>query len=681
MEEEHVGFLLSFEDNATAGLQAASSAFDVASAALQKGVDAAVEGLTAYETATERVATALYKADDLWRMSTTRAAALAASVKQATEAVSEFRDESAFVLQLPKDGWMIQAEEREFEKAGQSFYRAFDDEMEKRRGRFFAEKDFTEGGKSFFKGFDQDLSRSSFQRDLAAVIHDSTVSGSAEALANQKRDRFLVGPSESARRPTGLLGAEAFGKALAPFKGFIDQLRNLAIFAALFASFGQIFLPFMEIFADFFDTLFAPLEEFLLEVADALTPVVDELSVAIYEHLQPAFTALLGLLENDIVPVLKDVVKALIPVFKWLVDLGVQIVQWVADVFQGKKGVEAMNTALVLLITAALTPLGLAIYAVTAAFIGFTAALLTNPITWIVGGIALVVYALKEWAGGWDKLWEATVNVFSAIKSFLGGIFKWMFNAFSALWSGITAVWEGGLQGLFQFWYDYLSPMAWIGALLNLGATLGKTLLGLVGGLVSQMLGLGGSLVQALWDGITGGFATWVFPGPFGTLAKWTNSWFSSDTAAADSPIAKAAKSGAQVGQAFAEGTTKAVAEEQKKMPEWLSGTMLGKIVEAVKSDEQKTVDHVKDFSENVQAAVKSEPPVSVRVMPEIATEEGDVPTTELTITTPEEASEPVVRELVAIQRMLSEMFERLTVREGEGRTRRELSQLAGFEA
>lgn len=652
MEEEHVGFLLEFEDQATEGLSSAAAAFDVASAAFEKGITNAVQGLTAYEKGTAQVATALYKAEELWKLSTTRAAALASSVNQATAAIMDFREESDFVMELPRDGWRIQVEEADFKKAGKHLSRSFDEE----------------------------LSRSSFQRDLAKAIQESTVDGKRDALALEKRESFLGGGKLDKGKGSDPFGGGAFEKALAPFKTFLGQVKGLAVIAALFASFGQIFIPFLEVLADFFDTLFAPLEEFLLEVAEHLNPVVEDLAVAIHDGLQPAFDAFLKLLDKDIIPVLKDLVAALVPVFNWLVDLGVQVIQWVSDVFSGKKGVEAMNLAIGALITAALVPLGLAIYAVTSAFIAFTVALLTNPITWVVVGIAAVVYALKEWAGGWDELWKKTVQVFTAIKDFLGGIFTWIGNAFSALWDGITSLWEGGLQGLFKLWWDYLSPMAWIARLMDLGKVIVDALTGVVGGVISTMADLGGSIVSALWDGITGGFASWVFPGPFGKLVGWMGKFFGGGDE--ESPTVQAQKSGASSAKAFVDSAEKQLVPEWQKAAQGtdaLGGKFMDKALEVRETEAERTARSIQTFGEDVQAHVRAEPPIKVKVVPEVPTDEGDIPTNELAIATPEEQSAPVVQELQTIQRMLENLFEGLRTRQGEGRVRQELDHLASF--
>lgn len=680
MEEEHVGFLLEFEDQASEGLSSAASMFDVASAAFEKGIAAAVKGLTDYETSTARVATALYKADELWKLSTTRATALASSVNQATAAIMDFREESEFVMELPSDGWRIQVEERDFKEAGKHLYRAFDDEMKKERPRFFTEKDLMKAGATFGMGFDKDLSRSSFQRDLAGVIQESMLSGQRDALALNKRESFLGKSLGESKRGADPFGGGAFEKALAPFKTFLGQVRDIAVFAALFASFGQIFVPFLEVLADFFGTLFAPLEEFLLEIAEHLTPVVDDLAVAIYEGLQPAFDAFLKLLDKDIIPVLKDLVVALIPVFEWLVDLGVQVIQWVSDVFSGKKGVEAMNLAIGALITAALVPLGLAIYSVTAAFIAFTVALLTNPVTWVVVGIAAVVYALKEWAGGWDKLWKKTVQVFTAIKDFLGGIFSWIGGAFSALWDGIKSLWEGGLSGLLQLWWDYLSPVAWISRLMDLGKVIVDTITGLIGGIASTMADLGGGIVSALWNGITGGFASWVFPGPFGKLVGWMGKFFGGSDE--ESPTVQAEKSGAASAKSFVDSAEKQLVPQWQKAAQGtdaLGGKLMDKALEVRETEAERTARSIQAFGDDVQAQVQGEPPIKVKVVPEVPTDEGDIPTNELAIATPEEQSAPVVSELKTIQRMLEDLFEGLRTRQGEGRVRRELDHLADF--
>lgn len=100
--------------------------------------------------------------------------------------------------------------------------------------------------------------------------------------------------------------------------------------------------------------------------------------------------------------------------------------------------------------------------AATASAWGFTVALLSNPITWIVvaiGAAALLIYKywgpIKEWFG---KLWEGIKNVVGSALQWVGKNLSWtplgmivnnwepIKTFFSGLWDSITAIFRGAWE-------------------------------------------------------------------------------------------------------------------------------------------------------------------------------------------------------------------------------------------
>jgi phage-related protein len=95
-------------------------------------------------------------------------------------------------------------------------------------------------------------------------------------------------------------------------------------------------------------------------------------------------------------------------------------------------------------ILAALLP---AMWAAITATWAFTAALLANPITWIVLGIGALIAAIVFLALNWDSVVKWITEVWTGFTSWITGMFESLANFWNDLWTGIhetiESIWTG----------------------------------------------------------------------------------------------------------------------------------------------------------------------------------------------------------------------------------------------
>ncbi|UOQ43350.1 phage tail tape measure protein [Halobacillus salinarum] len=124
------------------------------------------------------------------------------------------------------------------------------------------------------------------------------------------------------------------------------------------------------------------------------------------------------------------------------------------------QGFSAVGTGMLAMkglgITGLFAKLGPAIATAASATWGFTTALLANPITWIVAGIAALIAVIillwKNWdtvsaflVKSWQWIKSTAITVFTAIGQFLS-------NTWAVIWTTIKAVWNKALTYLSGIW-------------------------------------------------------------------------------------------------------------------------------------------------------------------------------------------------------------------------------------
>jgi tape measure domain-containing protein len=199
-------------------------------------------------------------------------------------------------------------------------------------------------------------------------------------------------------------------------------------------------------------------------------------------------------------PGLKDglsaVAKALPGLIKGFVSL-------VTPMFQLGKWIVENKPVLIGLAAGILTALVPAMVAAAIATWAFTVALLANPLTWIVIGIALLVAAIVLLVQHWDLVKKKTIQIWNAIKRFLADV--WLgFKAMAVkIWNGIkTAIskaWDGIKSGV----------SAGAKAVLKFAVALAEGILNAYLFLPRKMLELGKAIALGLRDGIAGAWH-WV---------------------------------------------------------------------------------------------------------------------------------------------------------------------------
>jgi phage-related protein len=150
------------------------------------------------------------------------------------------------------------------------------------------------------------------------------------------------------------------------------------------------------------------------------------------------------------------------------------------------------------------------IMAVIPAVWSFTTALLANPITWVIAGIAALGVAIYALVKNWDRIKAWLAGFWDAIKAKWSAVTAW----FSGLWGRLGANWRSGAQSILKF----LGPLGFIAsaiwknwdALKTRTAQLISALKNSFGqafswltGLGSSLRAAGGNLMESLFSGIT----------------------------------------------------------------------------------------------------------------------------------------------------------------------------------
>lgn len=103
---------------------------------------------------------------------------------------------------------------------------------------------------------------------------------------------------------------------------------------------------------------------------------------------------------------------------------------------------------------------------------GFTAALLANPITWIIVAIVALIAAVWLLWNNWDQVSEFLVNawdwikdraeaIWGAIADFLTNLWEGVANFFSNLWDSIADIFSGGWDTIKNLFLR-LHPLGWV---------------------------------------------------------------------------------------------------------------------------------------------------------------------------------------------------------------------------
>ena len=143
--------------------------------------------------------------------------------------------------------------------------------------------------------------------------------------------------------------------------------------------------------------------------------------------------------------------------------------------------------------------------AVIASTWAWTAALLANPITWIVLGVAALIAGIVALAMNWDNVVKFLEGAWAGFMSWIDGAFKNIAKWWEGLWDGIRKFVEGAWQGIVD-WFS--GALQWLVDLF-----LNWTLLGQI---IKNWDAIAAAFSGA-WDGIVKWFD--------GALAGFTKGW------------------------------------------------------------------------------------------------------------------------------------------------------------
>ena len=205
-------------------------------------------------------------------------------------------------------------------------------------------------------------------------------------------------------------------------------------------------------------------------------------------------------------------------VFTWLGDTMAELL----PKFQELAGWVQKNTWVFSVLGALLTGLVLVgIYQVTAAIWAATAAMLANPITWIVTGIGLLAAALYLLITNWDAVVQWLNGVWKGCLDWLASGWEGVKQAFAGFGEWLQGLWDKIVEG-FNAFVEYIVTMKWAEDFSN-AAIKGFELLGEFIGNLPGMILDGLAFLGDLWLKAVEWFGAFVKAGidAFLGYVKW----------------------------------------------------------------------------------------------------------------------------------------------------------------
>nr|DAQ26916.1 MAG TPA: tail tape measure [Caudoviricetes sp.] len=141
-------------------------------------------------------------------------------------------------------------------------------------------------------------------------------------------------------------------------------------------------------------------------------------------------------------------------VFTWLGDTVSELIPKFQDLCNWVRENTWVFGALATLLTGLLL---VGLYSITTAIWAATAAMLANPITWIITGIGLLSAALYLLITNWDAVVQWVNGVWSATVAFLSSCWQGVVDAWNAFWAWVGEFFNGIINSVTQFVSDILS--------------------------------------------------------------------------------------------------------------------------------------------------------------------------------------------------------------------------------
>lgn len=222
--------------------------------------------------------------------------------------------------------------------------------------------------------------------------------------------------------------------------------------------------------------------------------------------LMPVFNGVISFIGDSLVPAFEDAIAGVKGFLGWFGDNQGWLIPVLAGIGTALLAMSIYTTALG--VAAAIAAAG-GLPAIIAATWAWTAALLANPVTWIILGIGLLVAAIVALAMNWSTVTAWVSNVWSTFTTWLSNSFKAVGDWWNSLWTGISNFVQSAWTGIVN-WFK--GALQWLVDLF-----LNWTLLGQI---IKNWDAIKGAFTGA-WKGIT----SW-FSGALNSFTTfWQNAW------------------------------------------------------------------------------------------------------------------------------------------------------------
>lgn len=320
----------------------------------------------------------------------------------------------------------------------------------------------------------KDVSESMNELGVSITNSDGTMKSLGDVIGNLREAFSGLSEEQQAQHASSIAGEEAMNGLLAIVNASDEDFIKLT--GAINESEGAA--------QRMSDTMANTTEGRMKE----LQAKVQELQIKAFEALQPAIDGVIKALGwcADHMEIVTPVVVALGAAFA-----AIKLTDFVS-------GLVSIGTTLVT--------------TVIPAILSTTAALLTNPITWIVVGVVAAITALILLIANFDKVKEAVGVVFGWIGNFIGSTVENIKAFFSGAWEFITGIFSGigdFFGGVFQGAWDAITGV--FGGIGNFFKGVWDTIVGIFTG-VGKVVG----------DAVSGAFK-FVVNGVLGFVERFIN--------------------------------------------------------------------------------------------------------------------------------------------------------------
>ena len=190
---------------------------------------------------------------------------------------------------------------------------------------------------------------------------------------------------------------------------------------------------------------------------------LDDAIQGIGTQLMPVFEGIVGIISEKVVPAFEGAIDGVKGFLGWFGENQ----SWLIPVMAGLGTVLlAIGVNIGIMNVAALIAGAGGLPAIIASTWAWTAALLANPITWIVLGIGLLIAGLVLLAMNWDKVVAWVSKVWSGFTSWLGKSFddmgQWFASigeAFGTVFGAVGDVVKGAFEGVVNFIKGYINTI------------------------------------------------------------------------------------------------------------------------------------------------------------------------------------------------------------------------------